>query len=344
MKAPAETHMRREIFEIPATVETLLGKGQAAMTAAAAALAQRDPPFIISVARGSSDHAATYFEYASALIAGVPVASVGPSIASLYGRRLRLKGAACLAISQSGKSPDIVSMAAMAQREGALTLALTNHPESDLARVSSCTLALHAGVERSVAATKTFVASVVAALWLVAEWRRDAALMAAIRALPGVLEQAAAMDWSALGAQVATRRSLFCLGRGPSLAISNEAALKFKETCQLHAESYSSAEVMHGPVSIVDQGFPVLAFAAADQAEQAVVNAADAIAAKGAAVFATSDKTARAARLPVVRTAHPLTDPLSLIVSFYAMVEQVAVAQGVDPDAPRHLTKVTETL
>jgi len=190
MKAPAETHMRREIFEIPATVETLLGKGQAAMAAAA-----------------------------------------------------------------------------LAQREGTLTLALTSHPESDLARVNACTL-----------------------------------------------------------------------------AISNEAALKFKETCQLHAESYSSAEVMHGPVSIIDQGFPVLAFTAADQAEQAVVNAADAIAAKGAAVFATSDKTARAARLPVMRTAHPLTDPLSLIVSFYAMVEQVAVAQGVDPDAPRHLTKVTETL
>ncbi|MCB1386494.1 MAG: SIS domain-containing protein [Nitratireductor sp.] len=338
------THMRREILEISAAVETLLTQGQAAMTAAAAALAERDPTFIISVARGSSDHAATYFKYASELVAGIPVASVGPSIASIYGKTLKLQGSACVAISQSGKSPDIVRMAEMAGREGALTFAVTNHPESDLAGASSHTLNLHAGAELSVAATKTFVTSIVSALWLLAEWRKDADLLAAIRQLPGALEKAALLDWGGLRDQVASRQSLYCLGRGPTLAISNEAALKFKETCQLHAESYSSAEVLHGPVSIVDRGFPVLALGVADRAEQALAEVADEIATKGAVVFATSDKVARAARLPVIRTAHPLTDPVSLIVSFYAMVEQVAVLRGVNPDEPRHLKKVTETV
>lgn len=338
------THMRREILEIPDAVETLLTDGAPAMQAAAAALQNLDPSFMISVARGSSDHAATYFKYASELVAGIPVASVGPSIASIYQGKLKLKGSACLAVSQSGKSPDIVRMAEMAAKEGALAIALTNHSDSDLAKVSAHTLNLHAGAEISVAATKTFVTSAVLAVWLLAEWKGDEALLAAIHALPRALENAAQKDWSALGEEVSSRQSLFCLGRGPTLAISNEAALKFKETCQLHAESYSSAEVLHGPVSIVDRGFPVIGLAAADRAEASLVDVADEIAAKGAAVFVTSDKASRAARLACERTKHPLTDPVSLIVSFYSMVEQIARSRGINPDEPRHLKKVTETV
>lgn len=340
----SETHMRREVLEIPAAVDRLLTNGADDMRRAARALADLNPAFMVSVARGSSDHAATYFKYASELLTGIPVASVGPSVASIYARKLRISGSACIAVSQSGKSPDIVRMAQMASEEGALTLALTNHPESDLAQVCDHTLNLHAGAELSVAATKTFVTSIVSAIWLLAELQEDQALLSAIHGLPPVLEKAAAADWSALHTQLSSRNSLYCLGRGPAYAISNEAALKFKETCQLHAESYSSAEVLHGPVSIVDQGFPVLALAAADAAEASLVGVADEIAAKGASVFVTSDKAARATLLPVVRSAHPLTDPIALIVSFYAMVERVAVARGINPDTPRHLRKVTETV
>ncbi|MDJ0820245.1 MAG: SIS domain-containing protein [Paracoccaceae bacterium] len=340
----AKTHMRHEIREIPDAVETLLTKGADDMRAAAAALAAHDPAFLISVARGSSDHAATYFKYACELCVGVPVASVGPSVASIYERPLKLRGSTCLAISQSGRSPDIVRMAEMAADQGALTFAMTNHPNSDLAQVCAHVLDLHAGPERSVAATKTFVTSVVAAVWLLAEWGGDDALRAALKGLPEVLAQAAEADWSALGAQLVSKQSLYCLGRGPAYAISNEAALKFKETCRLHAESYSSAEVLHGPVSIVEEGFPVIGLAASDRAEAALVEVVDNLADKGAEVFVTSDKAKSATCLPVARTAHPLTDPISLIVSFYAMVEQVAVARGIDPDAPRHLRKVTETV
>jgi glutamine---fructose-6-phosphate transaminase (isomerizing) len=336
--------MAREVQEIPHAVARLLDRGRPAIRAAADAARALDPAFIATVARGSSDHACTYLKYVSELVLGLPVASIGPSVASIYGARLRLAGALCLTVSQSGKSPDIVELARAAGEGGALSVAVTNDPVSPLARVSAQTLALHAGPELSVAATKTFVSSAVACLALIAEWRRDAALVDAIARLPDALSEAAAIDWAELRGSLTGIESLFTLGRGPVWAMSNEAALKFKETCLIHAESYSSAEVLHGPVSIIGAGFPVIAFAAADAAEASVVETADALAGKGARVFVTSDRADAATRLRVVRTGHPLTDPLALIVTFYAMVERVAVARGIDPDKPRHLNKVTETL
>ncbi|MBP0482159.1 SIS domain-containing protein [Sagittula salina] len=338
------SHMKREVREIPDAVARLLENGADGMARAADALRTLDPPFLATVARGSSDHAATYVKYAAEIMAGLPVASVGPSVTSIYGARLRVKGAACLAISQSGASPDIVQMVTMMREEGALTLGLTNHLDSRLAQVSDHALALHAGPELSVAATKTFVTSAVAGVWLVAELLRDAPLLAALHALPDALAQAVDADWSPLGDALGEAESLYCLGRGPCYAASNEAALKFKETCQLHAESYSSAEVLHGPVSIVGRGFPVIALAVRDAAQKGLVEVAEKLAGMGAQVFTTSSAAQDAVALPAVRTGHPLTDPLALIVSFYAMVEQVARARGVDPDNPRHLRKVTETV
>lgn len=338
------SNMLLEIKEIPDAVERLLTAGRDDIARAGAALGRCDPGFAVTVARGSSDHICTYLKYACELVLGLPVASIGPSVASIWDARLKLQGSVCLSVSQSGQSPDIVAMARAARRDGALTLAITNDPAAPLARASHHVLDIHAGPERSVAATKTFVTSAVAALLLVAEWQGDSELIAAIHALPEVLARAAALPWPEVGEVAGTCQSLFTLGRGPSWAISNEAALKFKETCRIHAESYSSAEVLHGPVSIVGDGFPVLCFAAADQAESAVVEIADRIAAKGAQVFVTSDRAAQATRVGHVRTGHPLADPIALIVSFYAMVEQVAVARGIDPDRPRHLSKVTQTL
>ncbi len=339
-----QSQMRREIDEIPDAVERLLTNGARAIEAAARDIEARDPPFLATVARGSSDHVATYLKYASELLTGVPVASLGPSVASVYGVPLKLGQSACLSISQSGASPDIVQMARNAGASGALTLAITNHPESPLAQACNHCLHIHAGAETSVAATKTFVTSLVAGLLLIAQWKRDTELVAALRGLPDVLTRAARIDWPEMRRALDGWNSLYTLGRGPAFAISNEAALKFKETSQIHAESYSSAEVLHGPVSLVGPGFPVLCFAANDAAEAKLVEVADQVAAKGAAVFVTSDTARKAQSLPYVRTAHPLTDPVALIVSFYAMVEQVARDRGLDPDAPRHLQKVTETL
>jgi len=337
------TKMRQEILEIPQAVDRLLSKGAGAIQQASEKARAVDPRYLISVARGSSDHACSYLKYASELILKRPMASVGPSVNSIYGVDLVTPDALCIAVSQSGQSPDIVCMTESLRAGGALTVAITNDDGSRLAKAAETTLPIHAGPELSVAATKTFVTSLVAGLWLIAAIKGDDALIAAIHALPEQLDAATRCDWSDAAAAI-DGSSLFTLGRGPSWAISNEAALKFKETCLIHAESYSAAEVMHGPVSIVGQNFPVIAFAAGDAAEQSVARTSDALALKGARVFTLASGATHANRLPCVRTGHWLTDPIAAIVSFYGMVEAVAVNRGIDPDAPRHLNKVTETV
>lgn len=337
------THMRAEIEEIPDAVRRLLDRSGAAIRIAGRRLAALDPPVVVTVARGSSDHAATYFTYAAELTTGRPVASLGPSVVSVYGARLRLSGAAALAISQSGRSPDIVALLSAARDGGALTIALVNAEGAPLSALADHPIALAAGPEWSVAATKSFVAAVVAGLALVAAWGADAALEAALAALPDQLEAALAADWSAAVAPAAAAASLFTLGRGPGFAVAAEAALKFKETSQVHAEAYSGAEVLHGPVSLVGSGFPVLAFLPDDAARKGLAGVLARIAADGAAVFVAGE-CAVGTRLPSVATGHPLTEPLAMLVSFYAFVEALARARGLDPDAPRGLRKVTETL
>ena len=337
------TKMREEILQIPEAVDRLLATGGPEIAKVATAARALNPAFLLSVARGSSDHASTFLKYASELVLRKPMASVGPSVRSIYGVNLETRGALSISVSQSGKSPDIVQMTQAVRDGGALTVAITNDASSPLARASEMTLPIMAGAELSVAATKTFVTSLVAGLWMIAEVKQDADLVSAIKALPMQLEAATRCDWSA-AVEAMDGRSLFTLGRGPSLAVSNEAALKFKETCRIHAESYSAAEVLHGPVSLVDQGFPVIAFCAADAAEDSVAETADALAQKGAQVFALSDKAKCATALPHIRTGHGLTDPIAAIVSFYGMVECVATRRGIDPDEPRHLAKVTETV
>lgn len=339
---PDKTFMRAEIEEIPAAVSRLLAQREA-IAEAGAALRAHAPSMVATIARGSSDHASAFLKYAVELSAGIPVASIGPSVMSIYGRPLRLSGAAAIAISQSGKSPDIVAMAEAARASGALTIAVTNTLDSPLARGADRAIGLAAGEEKSVAATKTFVNSVVAGLAVLAAWQQDDALANALAALPEGLEKAIACDWSALGDGLGDHRSLYVLGRGPSLAIAGEAALKFKETCGLHAEAYSAAEVLHGPARIVENGFPVLALAVGDAAEASVAESVDRLAGQGATAFATTGLAKSAVRLPSVATGHPLCDALALVASFYAFVEGHSRRLGFDPDRPPHLMKVTRT-
>lgn len=339
-----QTHMRREIGEIPDVVANFLDQSSAVVAAAAASLRASQPVMVATIARGSSDHASAYLKYAIELTLGLPVASIGPSIASIYGKDLKLDRCAAIAISQSGKSPDIVGMAQSARRSGATSIAITNTAGSPLAESSDFTINLHAGVEQSVAATKTFATSIVAGLALLGQWSGDEALIAAVNALPETLAKAVACDWSEMIGALDGHNALYVLGRGPGWAIANEAALKFKETCGIQGEAYSSAEVMHGPVSIVTPGYPVLALAARDAAEPSVADMAHKLAGQGALAFLSSDRPGAAHRLPFAATGHPITDPLSLIVSFYGFVEALARHRGLNPDAPRLLKKVTETL
>lgn len=339
-----KTFMRQEVDQIPEVVAGFLSASAASLDDAAARLRDLDPALVVTVARGSSDHASAYLKYAIELSMGVPVASVGPSIASIYGRDLKLGKAAAIAISQSGKSPDIVGMAQSARRSGATTIAITNTAGSPLAEASDVTINLHAGLEKSVAATKTFVTSVVAGLALLARWSGDADMARAVAALPESLARAIACDWSEMVTALDGHDALYVLGRGPGFAIANEAALKFKETCNIQAESYSAAEVMHGPVAIVTPGYPVLGLAARDAAEASVADMAHKLAGQGAKAFLTSDRPGAARALPFAATGHPITDPLALIVSFYGFVEALSRHRGLNPDVPPALKKVTETV
>jgi glucosamine--fructose-6-phosphate aminotransferase (isomerizing) len=339
-----ETHMAREIAEIPEATARFLADSRAAVAETAARMRALDPSLIVTVARGSSDHAATYLKYAVEIETGVPVASVGPSVASIYRRPLKVKGAVCFGISQSGRSPDTVEMMRSARATGALTVAVTNHPEAPMAGATECVVPLCAGTEQSVAATKTFILSVVACLSLLADWREDTALRDAIDRLPDTFAAALKQDWGRLSARLARAQSAFVLGRGPGFAIASEMALKFKETCGIHAESYSAAEVLHGPAALVQDGFPVLALAVEDLARVPVAGTAARMAAQGADVFITGSAVSGAVTLPIAPALHPLVDPLVACAAFYAFIEPLARRRGFDPDAPPHLRKVTQTV
>ncbi|MGV8936667.1 MAG: SIS domain-containing protein [Allorhizobium sp.] len=337
------TLMRQEIDEIPQAVTRLLEGSAAIFKQAGAALRDHAPNVVVTVARGSSDHAAHFLKYAIELQLGIPVASLGPSLASIYEAPLHLEHAAAFAVSQSGASPDIVAMTHAARKGGALTMALVNTVPSPLGDAATLAINIQAGPELAVAATKSYVNSAVAGLAILAEWSDDAELRQAVARLPEHFSAALAVDWTGLVDRLKQAESLFILGRGPALAIAAEAALKCKETCELHAEAYSSAEVLHGPVSLVAPRFPIIAFAARDRAESSVSAMATDLAAKGADVYITSDKGLGVNPLGYIATGHPLTDALVLILPFYSFIEQLSRARGFNPDAPVALKKVTET-
>jgi glucosamine--fructose-6-phosphate aminotransferase (isomerizing) len=336
--------MARETRQAPDIVARLLSRARPKIAEIGRLMRATNPPVIVTCARGSSDHVAGYFKYCSEILAGVPVASIGPSVASLYRAPLRLRDNVLLAISQSGMSPDIVALAKAAKRGGARTIAIVNDEASDLAETADICLPIGAGAEKSVAATKTFIASAVAALAILAEWQGDEELREAIDGLPQILQNGLADDWSAAVSKVADADSLYVLGRGPAYPMAGEAALKFKETAGLHAEAHSGAEVMHGPISLVRDRFPVLVFAPNDAARPAMQAAAERMRQAGAEVLCVEDDASGPGSLRYVPSGHSLTDPISIITSFYLFVEAVSRARGHDPDNPRNLEKVTETV
>ena len=336
--------MAAEIDETGAVVARQLAANAAATARLAALLRERDPRVVVTIARGSSDHAALYLKYLVEVALGVPCASIGPSIASLYDAPLRLEGALAITISQSGRSPDIVALQAAAARAGALTLALVNEVDSPVAEGAQHLLPLCAGPERSVAATKSMIAGLVAGASLVAAWGRDDALTLGLEGLPALLSGQTAPAPDAMVERLASAKSAFVLGRGATFAIAAEAALKLKETCAIHAEAFSSAEVLHGPAEIVTPGFLIIAFLPQDEAREGMAETLRRFADMGARVL-TIDAGGEDAvdRLAVAGAAHPQLTPISMVHRFYLLAEACARRLGRDPDRPKNLSKVTET-
>src|SRR4029077_15259439 len=239
---------------------------------------------------------------------GIPVAAMAPNIATGYRRPMRLERQLFLAISQSGRSSDIVEAATMARLAGALTSAIVNVVESPLAAACEFVLPIGAGPELSVAATKSFVATLAALLRLVASWADDGRLPEAIDHLPDRLAMGTQLDWDAALAGLAEADSLIAIGRGPTPAIAREAAPQIKETANRHAEAFSGAEFLHGPVALVEPRYPILMFVPGDAAGEGLCRLAGDLAAKGAALFiagASRDRRTRAQLLPTVAPDHP---------------------------------------
>jgi glucosamine--fructose-6-phosphate aminotransferase (isomerizing) len=338
------TLMYREAAEASEVVRRQIARNRTAMAALGARLRALGPGAVATLGRGSSDNAATFGRYLIETHAGILTGSASPSVASVYDSTPDMRGTVMIALSQSGRSPDLVAAAAAAKARGALLVALVNAEDSPLAAAADVAIPLCAGAERSVAATKSFVASLSALLHLVAEWTRAPALDAALDALPDALDLAWELDWSAARPILQHATSLYVVGRGHGYGIAQEAALKIKETCGFHAESFSAAEVRHGPMALVENGFPVLLLGQDDVSLESVTALADEFSGRGATLLTAGLPVgAPGLALPALAV-DPIIQPILLIESFYRFANGLAVARGRDPDRPPHLAKVTETL
>jgi glutamine---fructose-6-phosphate transaminase (isomerizing) len=339
----ADVRMAHEIGEAPEAVRRQHDALAQPLAELIGRLERRPPQVVVTCARGSSAHAATFGKHMIERYIGVPVAEAAPNIASVYGRRLRLENQLFLAISQSGRSDDLVELTRSAKAAGALTVSIVNATDGPLVAASDIVLPMGAGPELSVAASKTFVATLAVLLRVTASWTDDAKLDGAIERLPDRLTAAAELDWSELVDTLVGTSSLVTIGRGPTLAIAREASLKLKETCSLHAEAFSGAEFLHGPVALVSSRYPVLMFMPTDAAAPGMRQLATDLREKGTALFATDCGASGPGRLPALSSDHPETDAVCLIQSFYAMLIRLAERLGTDVDRPRHLRKVTRT-
>jgi len=349
---PTMSKMRAEALEAPAAVARLLAAERSNVEAIAADLVRDEPRSLLTLARGSSDHAAHYMAYLAMARLGRLVTSLPMSLLTLYRAQLRSEGLVSVAFSQSGQSPDLIEPTRTLAAAGARTIAIVNADDSPLAAASRWVVPLHAGPELSVAATKSYVCQLAAGALLVAAWEAQAstgssrhALLDALADLPTALAEAAALDWTATAVPVlvpATR--LYVISRGTGLAVAMEAALKLKETCGLQAEAFSGAELRHGPMALVDAGYPLLILAPPGPAQAGLLGLAADMRARGADVLLAAPPGTPGANLPLASAPHDDLAPLLAVQSFYGLAEALARARGFDPDRPPFLAKVTRTV
>jgi glutamine---fructose-6-phosphate transaminase (isomerizing) len=335
--------MFEEAASASAAVSAQLQHDAGAIAAIGAEVRRLAPRAVITCARGSSDHAATYAKYLIETRTRLLTASAAPSISSVYGVTQDLRGCLFIAISQSGRSPDLLAAVAAAKVSGATILALCNSPGAPLIAAADLVIELRAGSETSVAATKSFLATLAALASLVAAWTRDAALQAALQTLPSLMDASWALDWSGALPVLGPAGNLYVIGRGLGLGAAQEIALKCKETCALHAEAFSSAELRHGPYTLLGRAFPALLLAQRDASLAGVQALAGELAQRGVPVLLAGARAQGAITLPTL-DAIPELAPILLVQSAYRMIDALAARRGLDPDHPPHLRKITETV
>ena len=342
--------VRDEIREQSDVLARLVERGRDAVEAAAVAIRAADPEFVVIAARGTSDHAATYAQYVFGIRHGLATSLASPSIVSLYGAPLRLERALVIGISQSGASPDVAAVVGHGRRCGALTLAITNDALSPLARSADRVLALQAGPERAIAATKTYTAELTVVAMLSAALGGDAADWLALAGLGPAVGRALETEDEArrIALDQANLARAFVLGRGYGYATAREWALKLKELTYLAADAYSTADFLHGPLALVSPGDAVFAAApggaGADDVDEVLGRL---VRDHGVEVLVLSERaSARALATWALATPAGLPEwlaPIAGIVPAQLHAMHLAIARGVDPDAPRSIAKVTLT-
>ena len=305
---------------------------------------------IVTVARGSSDHAVTYFSYLAGQYLGLPVASLPPSLLTVYGSSMKVSGALVISVSQSGESSDVVESLRQLKQAGAKSLAITNRSGSALETLADHALYLGAGREQAVAATKTFSGQMMALALLVAHWSQDTALLSALEAVPALLRQLLAdqapIERAAL--RLTHAGQIYVLGRGLSFGPALEIALKLKETSYLHAQAYSSAEFQHGPIASVDPKDPIVLIASDDGTLTSNLQVAERLHTIGADLTIISGAGALVgeANAPIALPAglHPASEAFLQVLAGQLLALYLTRSKGLDPDQPRHLRKVTQTM
>ncbi|MER5453350.1 SIS domain-containing protein [Micromonospora sp. NPDC002389] len=343
--------MAADIDEQPAGYERLLSAEYAAPIArVAAAIAERRPRHVVFTARGTSDHAALYGAYLAEIRLGLPAGLASPSAVTLFGARPDLSDALVVGVSQSGGSPDLAEVLRVARDSGALTLAVTNAPDSPLARTAELSVDIAAGHERAVAATKTYTAELLALLLLVEGIRSGDGTLPddERRALAALPELAARTLADPTATQLAPRYrfagQLVTTGRGYAYPTAREAALKLMETSYLPALSFSGADLLHGPLAMTDPDVPVLAVVGSGPGGQAMREVLPRLGERRADVVVVGSAEVEGATRLGVPEVDERYAPLLDILPLQRLALALALTRGEDPDAPRGLKKVTATM
>ncbi|RIK23848.1 MAG: glucosamine--fructose-6-phosphate aminotransferase [Chloroflexi bacterium] len=344
-----QSHLYQEIHSQPAVLENLLRVERANIQRIGATLKQKHITNVFIAARGTSDNAGRYAQYLLGAINRLPVGLATPSLYSIYKQPPVFHDALVIGISQSGASPDIVSVLAAASQQGAVTLALTNEPASPLAQAAQYVIPLHAGAEKSVAATKTYTTQLMALALLSAALADDATMFDALNQVPAHMTRLLEMNDAIARAAERYRYMRVCvvIGRGYNYATAFEMALKIKELTYVLAEPYSSADFMHGPVALVEEAFPTIVVAPSGLMREEMRGFIHTLQARGAEVIVLSDADdlVALARTPLRLPVHvpEWLSPLTTIVPGQLFAMHLANARDYDVDHPRGLRKVTET-
>lgn len=343
------SHLEREILEQPTVLGRLLEQERATVAQVADSIRERRPCFVMLAARGSSDNAARYGQYLFGTANRLPVALATPSLFTLYKQPPEMERALVLGISQSGQSPDIVSILEEGRRQGALTAAISNDPHSALADIANHTICLLAGPEQSIAATKTYTASLTVLAMLSTILAEDTTRVRDLETVPNLVAEILISAPAIIRAAERYRYAEACvvLSRGYNYATAYEIALKLKELTYILAEPYSSADFKHGPLALIERGFPVIAIVPEGQVAQELLELLVQLRENGAELVVIS---AQKDALALAHTPLKLPDavpewlsPLIAVVPGQLFALGVTLAKGFDPDHPRGLRKVTLT-